>query len=346
MTRDQFRPPDHDTEHFLPTTIVGSFPQPDWLDRVRAVADEDEEFSAEGAHDDACRLTIFEFERMGLDVVTDGEMRRGDMVEYFTNFVDGYEPSDGSDSGWNAQMPSVVDQVTTAEPWLVDDFEFAASVAERPVKTTVTGPFTLASFASPGPYDSVPSLATDFAELVAAEAERLADAGARYIQIDEPGLGMTPHGDLAVECLSEIDARVPSDVRLSVHVCSGNYTNLVPDLFEFPVDEIDLEFASDDADDPAEIFDGVDLDVDVAFGVVDSSSKTVESVPEIRENIEYALSIIPPERLTVTTDCGTRPLTRDAATGKVTNMVSAAREVESQLDDGTLVPDDLDPAEF
>jgi len=346
MTREQFRSPGHDSDHFLLTTIVGSFPQPDWLNRVRTLADEDEDFSAAGAHDDACRLTIYGFERMGLDVVTDGEMRRGDMVEYFTNFIDGYQASDGDDSGWNAQMPTVVDEVTTAEPWLVDDFEFAASVAEKPVKTTVTGPFTLASFASPGPYNSVPSLATDFAELVAVEAERLADAGAQYIQIDEPGLGMTPHGGLATDCLSEIDARVPSDVRLSVHVCSGNYTNLVPDLFEFPVDEIDLEFASDDADDPAAIFDGVDLNVDVAFGVVDSSSKTVESVPEIRENIEYALSIVPPERLTVTTDCGTKPLPRDVAASKVTNMVSAAREVEAQLDEGTLVPGNLDPAEF
>lgn len=337
MTRDQFRPPGHDSEHFLLTTVVGSFPQPGWLDRIRALASEDESVPIDEALDDACTVAISDLERAGLDVVTDGEMRREGMVEYFTNFVHGYDAGGGS-SGWNARMPTATDQISTAEPWLVDDFEFAQQVARRPVKTTVTGPFTLASFASLEAYDDVPTLAYDFADLVAVEVERLADAGARYIQIDEPGLGMSPHGDIAHECLTRIDETVPDDVRLAVHVCSGNYSDLVPDLFEFPVDEVDLEFASDNADDPEALFEGVDPDVDVGFGVVDSQTKSVESVSEIVAAIERAISIVPPDRLTVTPDCGMKPLPRDVATEKVTNMATAARRVERALDDGRISP--------
>lgn len=345
MTRDQFRPPTHETDHFLLTTVVGSFPQPDWLERVRELASEDDAFSAAEAEDDACKVAIMDLERAGLDVVTDGEMRREGMVEYFTSFVDGYDAG-GDGSGWNARMPTATGEVATAEPWLVDDYAFAQRVASRPVKTTVTGPFTLASFASLEAYDDVPSLAYDFADLVAVEVDRLVDAGARYIQIDEPGLGMSPHGDIAHECLSRIDAVVPDDVRLGLHVCSGNYTDLVPDLFEFPVDEVDLEFASEDADDPATIFEGADLDVDVGFGVVDSQSKTVESVPEIVSAIEQALTVVPPDRLTITPDCGMKPLPRKVALEKVTNMATAARQVEHALDDGELPLGEQSAAEY
>lgn len=345
MTRDQFRPATHETDHFLMKTVVGSFPQPDWLDRVRELASEDESFSADEAVDDACKVAIGDLERAGLDVVTDGEMRREGMVEYFTSFVDGYDAGGGG-SGWNARMPTATAEVATAEPWLVDDYAFAQRVASRPVKTTVTGPFTLASFASLEAYDDVPSLAYDFADLVAVEVERLVDAGARYVQIDEPGLGMSPHGDIAHECLTRIDAVVPDDVRLGLHVCSGNYTDLVPGLFEFPVDEVDLEFASANADDPTTIFEGVDLDVDVGFGVVDSQSKTVETVPEVVTAIERALSIVPPDQLTVTPDCGMKPLPRDVAREKVTNLTAAARQVEQALDDGELRPDELSPDDY
>lgn len=264
-------------------------------------------------------------------------MRREDMVAYFARFVDGYE-MDGGGDGWNRHMPTVVDAVSSAEPWLVDDYEFAAGFAARPVKTTVTGPFTLASFASLDAYDDVPTLAYDFADLVAEEAARLARAGASWIQIDEPALGMSPVDEVAHECLTPIAAAVPDDVRLGLHVCSGNYRNLAPALFEFPVDELDLEFASDDADALESVFGGTTLDLDVGIGVVDSQTKSVESVETVRANVERALEWIPPERLTLTPDCGLRPLPRDDAREKLNVLASAAREVEAALDDGRVEP--------
>jgi 5-methyltetrahydropteroyltriglutamate--homocysteine methyltransferase len=333
MPHEQFRPPDHPHDAFLLATVVGSFPQPAWLERVRELADEEADIDIEEAHDDACKACISDQERAGLDVVTDGEMRREGMVEYFTHFIDGYD-LDGEGSGWNREMPSVVDTISSDGSWLVDDFGFADGIASVPVKTTITGPFTLASFASLEAYDDVEALAYDFADLVAVEAERLAAAGAPWIQIDEPALGMSPHEEIAHECLTRISERVPADTRLGVHICSGNYENLVPALFDFPVDEVDLEFASDDADDPADILGDADLSSDVGFGVVNSASKDIDSVEEIRANIEQALELVPPERLTLTPDCGLKPLTRESARGKVQNLATAVREVEAALDQG------------
>ncbi|MFB6184219.1 MAG: methionine synthase [Haloarculaceae archaeon] len=338
MTREQFRPPDHEADHFLLTTVVGSYPQPAWLDAARDLVEEGD-LSADDldeAEDDAVRAISGDMVRAGLDVVTDGEQRRTGMVEYFAQFIDGYDAS-GEGDDWNARMPTVVDTVSSDVPWLVDDFAFVSAVADRPVKTTITGPFTLASFCSMEAYDGdVEQLAYDMADLVAAEAGRLADAGAKWIQIDEPALGMSPHGGIATECLSRIAPEVPDDVRLGVHVCSGEYENLVPDLFEFPVDEIDLEFASQGANDPHDLFGGVDLDVDVGYGVVDTQNKAAESVDEIVERIEYGLAVVPPERMTVVTDCGMKPLTRAPAEEKITNLAAAARRVERRLDDGEL----------
>jgi len=333
MTRDQFRPPDHGHDHFLLTTAVGSFPRPEWLEPVLELTDDESSIATAEALDDACKAVVSDQERAGLDVVTDGEVRRDGMVEHFAQFVDGYE-NDGGGSGWNQQMPTVVDTVSSNEPWLVDDFEFATAIAHRPVKTTITGPFTLASFASMEAYDDVETLVYDFADLVADEAARLAEAGAEWIQIDEPALGMSPHADIAHEALARIDDDVPEAVRLGLHVCSGNYGDLAPALFDFPVDEVDLEFANEDADDVAEVFDGVDLGVDVGVGVVDSQSKEVDSAEAVRENVETALQVVPPERLTLTPDCGLKPLPRDAAFAKLDILGTVASEVEAALDAG------------
>jgi 5-methyltetrahydropteroyltriglutamate--homocysteine methyltransferase len=281
---------------------------------------------------------VLDQQRAGLDVVTDGEMRREGMVDYFTHVVDGYDaPGGGGDEAdWNRSMPQVTDTVSTAEPWLVDDFSFANRVADRPVKVTITGPFTLATFSSPQAYDSIEDLALDFADLIADEVERLVEAGVEWFQLDEPGLGMSPHGELAHECLSRVAEVVPEDVRFGTHVCSGNYANLKDEMFDFPVDELDLEFASDDADDPAEVFEGAEFDMDIGFGVIDTQSREPESVAEIEARIEEGLAHVPPEKLTVSPDCGLKPLEREPAQAKLEHMAEAAENVEAKLDDGAI----------
>jgi 5-methyltetrahydropteroyltriglutamate--homocysteine methyltransferase len=345
-TRSQFRPTDHPNDHFLLTTVVGSYPKPKWLDRARDLhEEEDASFDDDAwteATDDAARLITEEHERSGLDVVVDGEMRRNEMVEYFAHRIGGYE-FNGPVKVWGHNYfdkPSVVESVAYEEPWLVDEFEFTSSVATHPVKVPITGPYTLASWSFDEVYGSEAELAYDLADLVNEEISRLVEAGARYIQIDEPALATTPDDHAIVgECLERVVADVPDDVRIGLHVCYGDYSRIYPEVLEFPVHEIDLELANDDFE-QVETFREPEFTADLALGVLDVHVAEVEPVEEIERNIRQGLTVVPPERLTVSPDCGLKLLPREVAYEKMENMVTAARNVERALDDGEIDPDD------
>ena len=343
--REQFRPRDHETDHFLLTTVVGSYPKPKWLNRVNDLAnDEESKFThehLEEAHDDACRVITREHERAGLDTVVDGEMRRNEMVEFFADRIDGYE-FNGPVKVWGHNYfdkPSVTEEVTYDEPWLVDEFEFTSNVAEKPVKVPITGPYTLANWAFNEAYETEEALAYDLADLVNIEIERLVDAGARYIQIDEPALATTPDDHAIVgECLDRIVDDIDEDVRIGLHVCYGDYSRIYPEINDYPIDEFDVELCNDGYE-QIDVFADPEFVPDLALGVVDVHTAEVESVEEIKENILQGLRIVPPERLTVSPDCGVKLLPREVAYEKMQNMVTAAREIEAELDAGEI---DLD----
>jgi 5-methyltetrahydropteroyltriglutamate--homocysteine methyltransferase len=356
--KEQFRPADHPNDSFIMTTVVGSYPKPKWLDRARDLyEDEDADFDEdawEEATDDGARLITREHERAGLDVVVDGEMRRNEMVEFFADRIEGYEFK-GPVKVWGHNTfdkPSVVEDVEYDESWLVDEYEFTASVADRPVKVPITGPYTLASWCFNEAYEDDAALANDLADLVNEEIEKLVDAGARYIQIDEPALATTPDDHAIVgDCLERIvdgisassasggssdeSNGVPEDVRIGLHVCYGDYFRIYPEILDFPVDEFDLELANGDYE-QLEVFTEEEFTKDLALGVVDVHVAEVESVEEIKDNIKKGLEIVPPERLVVSPDCGVKLLPRDVAYGKMENMVEAAREVEAELDEGEI----------
>ncbi|MFB6123126.1 MAG: methionine synthase [Haloferacaceae archaeon] len=340
--REQFRPADHDHDHFLLTSVVGSYPKPKWLNRVSDLAeDEESKFTEEQlaeAHDDACRVIVDEHERAGLDTVCDGEMRRNEMVEYFAHRIEGYE-FNGPVKVWGHNYfdkPSVVEEVSYEEPWLVDEFEFTTNAASRPVKVPITGPYTLASWSFNEAYDSDEDLAYALADLVNEEIEKLVDAGARYIQIDEPALATTPDDHAIVgECLERIVADVDEDVRIGLHVCYGDYSRIYPELLEFPIDEFDVELCNGGYE-QVDVFTDPEFTKDLALGVVDVHTAEVESVEEIKENIKEGFKIVPPERLTVSPDCGVKLLPREVAYRKMENMVQATREIEAELDSGEL----------
>ncbi|MFB6269649.1 MAG: methionine synthase [Halobacterium sp.] len=340
--RDQFRPEDHDNDHFLLTTVVGSYPKPKWLDRANDLyEDPDADFGDDElaeAEDDAARLITNEHERAGLDVVVDGEMRRNEMVEFFAHRIDGYE-FNGPVKVWGHNYfdkPSVVSDVEYDESWLVDEYEFTASVADRPVKVPITGPYTLANWSFNEAYEDDEALAYDLADLVNEEIEKLVDAGARYIQIDEPALATTPDDHAIVgECLERIAAGIPEDVRIGLHVCYGDYSRIYPEILEFPVDEFDLELANGDYD-QLDVFTDPEFTKDLALGVVDAHVAEVESVEQIERNIRKGLEVVPPERLTVSPDCGVKLLPREVAYEKMANLVEAARNVEADLDAGDI----------
>jgi 5-methyltetrahydropteroyltriglutamate--homocysteine methyltransferase len=349
--RAQFRPADHPTDHFLLTTVVGSYPKPKWLDRARELhrAEEgefgpdlrfDDDHWAE-ATDDAARLITREHERSGLDVVVDGEMRRNEMVEYFAERIEGYE-FNGPVKVWGHNYfdkPSIVDEVAYEEPWLVDEFEFTSGVAEKPVKVPITGPYTLASWSFDEVYGDEAETAYALADLVNEEVTRLVEAGARYVQIDEPALATTPDDHAIVgECLERIVDDVPEDVRIGLHVCYGDYSRIYPEVLEFPIDEFDVELNNGDYE-QVPVFEEPEFTKDLAIGVVDAHEAEVEPVDRIEENIRQGLRIVPPEKLTVSPDCGLKLLPREVAYEKMANLVTAARNVESQLDAGEI---DLD----
>jgi 5-methyltetrahydropteroyltriglutamate--homocysteine methyltransferase len=342
MTREQFRPADHDNDHFLLTTVVGSYPKPTWLHRARDLFEDDghdfDEADFQEATDDASRLITHEHERAGIDVVVDGEMRRNEMVEYFAHRIDGYE-FNGPVKVWGHNYfdkPSVVDEVAYDEEWLVSEYEFTADVATRAVKVPITGPYTLARWSFNEVYEDEETLAYDLADLVNDEIEALVEAGARYIQIDEPALATTPDDHAIVgECLERITADIPDDVRLGLHVCYGDYSRIYPEMLEFPVDEFDVELCNGDYE-QIDVFKEPPFTKDLALGVVDAHDAEVESVAEIRENILRGLEVVPPERLTVSPDCGLKLLPREVACEKMANLVTAAREVEAALDEGSV----------
>jgi len=344
--REQFRPDDHPNEHFLLTSIVGSYPKPKWLNRATDLAeDPDSKFTDEHlheAHDDACRVIVDEHERTGLDTVSDGEMRRNEMVEFFADRIDGYE-FNGPVKVWGHNYfdkPSVVDDVEYAESWLVDEFEFTQAAASKPVKVPITGPYTLASWSFNEAYADDAELSYALADLVNEEIEALVDAGARYIQIDEPALATTPDDHAIVgECLDRIVAGIPDEVRIGLHVCYGDYSRIYPELLEYPIDEFDVELCNGDYE-QIDVFTDPEFTTDLALGVVDVHTTDVESVEEIKENIRQGFKVVPPERLTVSPDCGVKLLPREVARQKIENMVTATREIEAELDAGEI---DLGP---
>ncbi|KTG08657.1 methionine synthase [Haloprofundus marisrubri] len=343
--RAQFVPENHENDHFLLTTVVGSYPKPKWLNRAKDLSeDEDARFDAdnlEEAYDDASEVITHEHERTGLDTVVDGEMRRNEMVEFFAHRIDGYE-FNGPVKVWGHNYfdkPSVADEVEYDEPWLVDEFEFTRDVASRPVKVPITGPYTLANWSFNEAYDSEEELAYDLADLVNLEIEKLVEAGARYVQIDEPALATTPDDHAIVgECLERIADGIPEEVRIGLHVCYGDYSRIYPELNEFPIDEFDVELCNGGYE-QIDVFTEPDFEPDLALGVVDAHTAEVEPVEEIKENIKQGLKVVPPEKLTISPDCGLKLLPREIAYGKMENMVTAAREVEKELDAGEI---DLD----
>ena len=340
--REQFRPDDHPNDHFLLTSIVGSYPKPKWLNRAADLAeDEESKFTEEHlheAHDDACRVIVDEHERTGLDTVSDGEMRRNEMVEFFADRIEGYE-FNGPVKVWGHNYfdkPSVADEVEYTESWLVDEFEFTQAAASKPVKVPITGPYTLAAWSFNEAYETDADLSYALADLVNEEIEALVDAGARYIQIDEPALATTPDDHAIVgECLERIVAGVPDEVRIGLHVCYGDYSRIYPELLDYPIDEFDVELCNGDYE-QIDVFTDPEFTTDLALGVVDVHTTDVESVEEIKENIKQGFKIVPPENLTVSPDCGVKLLPREVARQKIENMVTATREIEAELDAGEI----------
>jgi 5-methyltetrahydropteroyltriglutamate--homocysteine methyltransferase len=331
----------------LVTTVVGSYPQPDWLidrerlgdrlpPRVRAreLWRVPETF-LEAAQDDATRLAVQDMERAGVDVITDGEMRRESYSNRFATALDGVdldEPGVALDrTGHENPVPRVVGPIRRREPVEVGDVQFLRSITERRIKITVPGPFTMTHQAQDDHYGDERSLALAYADAVNAELRDLKVAGADVVQIDEPYLQARPEParEYAVEAVDRALDGIEGDTVL--HTCFG-YAHIVHDrpsgypflreLNECAASHLSLEAAQPDLGPEVlrELPDKV-----IVLGVLDLGSAEAETPELVAGRIRRALEVLPPERLVVAPDCGMKYLSRELAFRKLEAMVEGAR---------------------
>jgi 5-methyltetrahydropteroyltriglutamate--homocysteine methyltransferase len=333
----------------LLTTVVGSYPQPDWLidrqrlgdrlpPRVRArelwrVAAE----HLEEAQDDATRIAVQDMERAGVDVITDGEMRRESYSNRFATALDGVDldnPGVALDrTGHENPVPRVVGPIQRTRPVETRDVAFLRSLTERRIKITVPGPFTMTHQAQNDHYDDERSVALAYADAVNAELRDLKAAGADVVQIDEPYLQARPEParEYAIEAINRALDGIQGDTVL--HTCFG-YAHIVHDrpsgypflaeLDECAATHLSLEAAQPNLD--PEVLRDV-ADKTIVLGVLDLGAEEVETPELVAERIERALTVLSPARLVVAPDCGMKYLPRERAFRKLQSMVAGARLV-------------------
>jgi 5-methyltetrahydropteroyltriglutamate--homocysteine methyltransferase len=342
----------------LPTTLVGSYPQPEWLldrqallsrlpPRVRArdiwrIA----EPWLEQAQDDATIVAVHELERAGgsgIDILTDGEIRRESYSNHFATALDGIDldhPGQTlSRSGKLDTVPRIVAPIRRRHPVEVRDVEFLRAQTHRPIKITVPGPFTMTQQAQDDYYGDPARLAMDFATAVNEELHDLVAAGADVVQIDEPYLQARAEAarQYALEAINRALAGVTATTVL--HTCFGYglvVKNKQPgagypfleELRDANVQQISIEAAQPQLD--LSVLERLG-EKTIMLGVLDLGTTEVETTEVVADRIRAALRHLPPQRLVIAPDCGMKYLPRAAAYGKVRAMVQAAHAVRESL---------------
>jgi 5-methyltetrahydropteroyltriglutamate--homocysteine methyltransferase len=341
----------------LPTMLVGSYAQPEWLidreklagrfpPRVRArelwrVADP----YLEEAQDDATLLAIRAQEEAGLDVITDGEMRRESYSNRFATALDGIDidnPGTALDrSGHPNPVPRIVGPIRRRHPVEVEDVRFLRRHTDRPVKMTVPGPFTMTQQAQNDHYPDEASAALAYAAAVNEEIRDLFAAGADMVQIDEPYLQARPEKarDYGVAALERALDGITG--MTAVHICFGYAAiihdrpsgySFLPEMSACSCDAVSIETAQSQLDCSvlAEL-----PGKKIILGVLDLGDHTVETADVVAARIRRALPYVPAENLIPAPDCGMKYLPREVAFGKMQALVAGARAVREEAGTGS-----------
>jgi 5-methyltetrahydropteroyltriglutamate--homocysteine methyltransferase len=340
-------------DQLLPTTVVGSYPQPDWLVdrallktmvprvRVHELWRVPEPYLAQ-AQDDATVLAIRDMERAGIDIITDGEMRRESYSNRFATALEGIDNDDPATitnrAGRSVSVPRVVGKVRRKRPVEVADMEFLRRHTSRQAKITLPGPFTMAQQAHNEFYPDTDEMVMDFAAAVNEEVRDLEAAGADVIQLDDPWLRNDPDAAkrIAVPALNRAleGLRVPT----IVHLCFG-YAAVVPgqkpsgyaflpQLADSIADQISIEAAQPKIDL------GILQDLagkTIVLGVIDLGDRTVETAETVAARIRAALDHVPARQLVPAPDCGMKYLSREVAFGKLLALAAGAAIVRREL---------------
>ena len=341
------------TETLIPTTLVGSYPQPEWLvdnsklmdnapprirmtDVWRPAPDE-----LEAAQDEAVRQAVRDMESAGIDILTDGEVRRESYFNQFANALDGLDldnPGTATNRlGKTSPVPRVVGPIGRTRPVLVRDVAFLRAETDHLIKVTVPGPFTMTRLVEDNHYGDEDALINAYADAVNQELRDLKAAGADVVQLDEPYL-QSNADDAARNGVAAIDRAldgIPGPT--AVHVCFG-YAYVVKDkpsgysflkeLEGSTAGQISIE-ASEAGLDPAIL---ADLPTKtVIYGALDLGDHTIESPDVVAGRLRAALKYISPDRLIAAPDCGMKYLPRDVAFGKLQALAEGARIVHREV---------------
>jgi 5-methyltetrahydropteroyltriglutamate--homocysteine methyltransferase len=321
----------------FPTTVVGSYPKVppagEVIKKRRAGEISEEEF-----HElvkPAIKAVVEDYLEAGVDILSDGEQAREDMVVYFAERIEGYAPGEWTRIFDNVyfRKPVVVSKLQWKAPMAVADWEYAVSVAQgRPVKAILTGPYTMVEWSFDLHYRDKREFILDIARVIRREVEEFVRRGATYVQIDEPALSTRPwreEVELAQEALEIIFKGLQA--KRIVHICYGRIEKILPYILDFPVDQFDLEFKNSDFR-LLPYLKEYGYNKELGFGVIDVHSLQVESVKEIKEAIDklMKMDIIGPEKVYVDPDCGLKRLPREIAKAKLRNMVEAARQAREE----------------
>jgi 5-methyltetrahydropteroyltriglutamate--homocysteine methyltransferase len=337
----------------LPTSLVGSYAQPDWLidraklagrfpPRVRArelwrVAPE----YLDQAQDDATLIAIRDQERAGLDIITDGEMRRESYSNRFATALEGVDidnPGTALDrSGHPNPVPRVTGKIRRKHPVEVRDVQFLRANTDRTIKITVPGPFTMSQQAQNDFYKDEQEMVLDHAAAVNAEIKDLFAAGADIVQIDEPYMQARPDKARLIG-LKGLDAALDGvKGTTAVHICFGYAAiihvrpegySFLPELANTAVQQVSIETAQSALD--CKILETLPGKT-IILGVLDLSDMTIEAPETVAGRIRRALPHVPAEHIVIAPDCGLKYLPRPVAFAKMQAMVEGARIVRREL---------------
>jgi 5-methyltetrahydropteroyltriglutamate--homocysteine methyltransferase len=341
-------------KHLLPTTVVGSYPQPDWLvDRAMLSKSVPRtrmhemwrlpEEHLEEAQDDATIVAIRDMERAGIDIVTDGEIRRESYSNRFATALEGVDADNPgiivARNGNKTPVPRVVGAIRRTRPVELRDMEFLRKNTDNAAKITLPGPFTMSQQAKNEFYKDDEELAMAFADAVNAEARDLQKAGADVIQLDEPWVRNNP--DLARRYAVKAINRALEGITVPtvVHLCFG-YAAVVPgstkpagysflsELADTRAEQISIEAAQPRLDL------GVLKDLSgkkIMLGVLDLGDPNIESVDTVADRIRNGLKYVSADRLVPAPDCGMKYMPRATAFGKLKAMADAAAKVRKEI---------------
>ena len=332
----------------LPTTVIGSYSLPKWLELARELGATQVLASDHltEAVDNAVRSAIKDQEAAGVDIITDGELRRETMVNFFSMRIHGFDMSGRlkpiGDLDPSIQMPDpiVKEKVRRDRGLGMDEhFRFLHQFAAHRTKVCVTGPQMLAKRATNEYYPSDRELIFDLAGILNVELQGLVAAGCDYIQIDEPvWVGYPQDMPWLVEAFNKLVDGIKA--KIALHVCYGNYQlkrlfkgeygQLFPAILETNADQISMEFAVSDGV-GLELFKKFPTDKEIVVGVIDVKAMEIETPEVVAQRIRQALEFIPADKMYISPDCGMKFMPRDRAFAKLAAMVEGTKIVRKEL---------------